>query len=354
MPLLVRGIRVQLELIDLALRGAGTGIALILCVQFWFSRIAFWSRVAFLLLALSSLSRLWGTLPPMTSLEDPVLSLLKTLAAGGAFSVTWFLLSIFLDDKRFAWAWLASGAAVSLGLFCVRAFPEIAPFLRAYALVHFVALAFLFVQSAKGDLQDARRRIRPMMTALFLLHSISSAITSTVMDSAQEIIPALGHAIKYFVTVALLAVWSLKANIDQWPGETEVATGPTPVQRFQDQSLLISRIQTEMKAGVWQIEGLTVSALALRVKAPEHQVRRAINQVLGHRNFASFINSARIDAAKDRLSAPESTEQTILEIAYDVGFASLGPFNRAFRDATGLSPSDYRRQSLGGIRSDST
>ena len=103
-----------------------------------------------------------------------------------------------------------------------------------------------------------------------------------------------------------------------------------------------------MQSGVWQVEGLTVGALAQRVKAPEHQVRRAINQELGHRNFASFINAARIEAARARLADPEAEPQSIQEIAYDVGFASLRPLNRAFREATGLSPSDYRKQALSG------
>jgi AraC-like DNA-binding protein len=101
-----------------------------------------------------------------------------------------------------------------------------------------------------------------------------------------------------------------------------------------------------MEAGVWQVEGLTVGGLAQKVGAPEHQVRKAINRGLGHRNFASFINRARIDAAIKRLDGPEASEETILEIAFDVGFSSLGPFNRAFRETTGKSPKDFRKQAL--------
>ena len=32
----------------------------------------------------------------------------------------------------------------------------------------------------------------------------------------------------------------------------------------------------------------------------------------------------------------------ILTIALDAGFGSLGPFNRAFKDAEGMTPSAYR------------
>lgn len=30
----------------------------------------------------------------------------------------------------------------------------------------------------------------------------------------------------------------------------------------------------------------------------------------------------------------------------DLGYGSLAPFNRAFRDATGTSPSEYRRAAI--------
>ncbi|MEY8828307.1 helix-turn-helix domain-containing protein [Sedimentitalea sp. XS_ASV28] len=72
-------------------------------------------------------------------------------------------------------------------------------------------------------------------------------------------------------------------------------------------------------------------------------VRRAINKGLGYRNFAQFINERRIEAARQILSDPARADIPILSIAYDVGFASVGTFNRAFRDQTGQSPSEYRQ-----------
>ena len=40
-------------------------------------------------------------------------------------------------------------------------------------------------------------------------------------------------------------------------------------------------------------------------------------------------------------------EVPILTIALDAGFASLGPFNRAFKAETGLTPTEYRRAESG-------
>jgi len=35
-----------------------------------------------------------------------------------------------------------------------------------------------------------------------------------------------------------------------------------------------------------------------------------------------------------------------LTIAMDLGYGSLGPFNRAFKTITGLTPSEFRRNSV--------
>jgi AraC-like DNA-binding protein len=98
----------------------------------------------------------------------------------------------------------------------------------------------------------------------------------------------------------------------------------------------------------WKEEGLTIASLALRAGIPESQLRRLINDRLGYRNFPSYVNAHRIAAAKARLCDPNQARTSISAIAFDIGFASLGPFNRAFREATGASPSEWRRNALNG------
>jgi AraC-like DNA-binding protein len=47
-----------------------------------------------------------------------------------------------------------------------------------------------------------------------------------------------------------------------------------------------------------------------------------------------------------RLADPKEARISISTIAFDIGFASLGPFNRAFREEAGVSPSEWRRKAL--------
>ena len=98
-----------------------------------------------------------------------------------------------------------------------------------------------------------------------------------------------------------------------------------------------------MVAGVYREAGLSIGALAERLGAPEHRLRALINQRLGYRNFSAFLNEARIAEAKGWLADPERVALPVLTIAMDLGYGSLAPFNRAFREATGQAPSDFRR-----------
>ena len=97
---------------------------------------------------------------------------------------------------------------------------------------------------------------------------------------------------------------------------------------------------------IWKEEGLTIASLALRAHIPETQLRRLINDCLGYRNLPSYVNAHRIAAAKSRLADPIEARISISTIAYDIGFASLGPFNRAFKEEAGVSPSEWRRKAL--------
>lgn len=97
----------------------------------------------------------------------------------------------------------------------------------------------------------------------------------------------------------------------------------------------------------WREEGLAIAELARRLGSQEYRLRRLINSQLGHRNFAGFLNSYRLEEVRTALADPEQREVPILTIALDAGFGSLGPFNRAFRESEDMTPSQYRATKVG-------
>ena len=89
---------------------------------------------------------------------------------------------------------------------------------------------------------------------------------------------------------------------------------------------------------------LKLADLAERLNEPDHKARNAITGALGFRNFNAMVNQFRIQAAKVLLEDVETRNTSILSIALDCGFSSIGPFNRAFKLETGQTPSAYRKE----------
>jgi AraC-like DNA-binding protein len=104
---------------------------------------------------------------------------------------------------------------------------------------------------------------------------------------------------------------------------------------------------------IYRHDNVTIGTLASKLGIPEYRLRRLINQRLGYRNFNVFLNEHRIAEAKAALADPSQAEVPVITIAMDAGFQSLGPFNRAFKAITGVTPTEYRRLKATAARSSS-
>ncbi|HZV84758.1 MAG TPA: helix-turn-helix domain-containing protein [Brevundimonas sp.] len=93
-------------------------------------------------------------------------------------------------------------------------------------------------------------------------------------------------------------------------------------------------------AGWWREPELSLAVLARRLGTNTGRLSRAINLGLGV-NFSTFINGLRAEGVADALSAGSGAD--LLELAFDMGFASKASFNRAFRARYGMAPSVWRR-----------
>ncbi|WP_222982954.1 helix-turn-helix domain-containing protein [Flagellimonas meishanensis] len=86
---------------------------------------------------------------------------------------------------------------------------------------------------------------------------------------------------------------------------------------------------------------LTISDLANLMDLSTKEVSQIINQTFGQ-HFFDYVNSYRIDAAKELL-ARKDHQMTIQEIMYEVGFSSKSSFNTVFRKKTGVTPTEFKR-----------
>jgi AraC-like DNA-binding protein len=249
-----------------------------------------------------------------------------------------------------------------LGLFtvvsvCGAALPR--PVAEQFWILHqtlefgcYAYVAWLTITGWRGDLDENRRRLRGPLAAIITVYGLLQG----VFESLSFVSPTPDTY--YFWEALALTVVSFAVPLfilqTRWPRIAPPRAAPatdTPVAEAEGLStadqLELERVLTLVDTQkAYREEGLTISALAERVRIPEHRLRRLINGGLGFRNYAAFLNARRIAEAKERLADPAQARTPILTLALDLGYGSVGPFNRAFKDATGLTPTEFRRAAL--------
>lgn len=360
-----------LTALDLGLRGAASGLFVMMVLVLL--RLGPTNRNIVLGIAMSAggaafaiatapfipKSSFWWTLPLLSA--QPV--------------VFWLWARATFDDDfvlrlRHGVVW---AAVVALGFACSLTWTSWPDFARAagrgLSLIALGSAVLATVQTVRTWRDDlvARRRLWRVGVLVINLSFIAFVAGPSLLP-----LPALGasipdtpSAVSSFITALMLFILSMLASWNLFgsnaiasvvPAMPAVAAGPAaeaPVPERDRASpmaadpLLLRRLNQLMTVErIYRQEGLSIGALAAKLDVPDYRLRRAINEGLGYRNFNAFLNHARIEDAKGGLADPAQQDVPILTIAIDAGFQSIGPFNRAFKAAMGVTPSEFRRQAL--------
>lgn len=140
----------------------------------------------------------------------------------------------------------------------------------------------------------------------------------------------IGLKFTLFTSVAAINETHSPATHDNFPAEDKT---------YID---VIKKIMRQTK--IYTQPDITIDQLAATLKLPTKRLSQILKQDF-HANFYEFINSYRIEDAKQQLSNPEYADKTITEIYYDVGFNSKSVFNTFFKRKEGCTPSQYRNKS---------
>ena len=116
----------------------------------------------------------------------------------------------------------------------------------------------------------------------------------------------------------------------------------------EDDLRLVASLRHQLEVvQVYREPDLRVAELAGKLGTVEHRLSRLITQQLGDRNFNQLLNRHRV-AHACRLLATRDGFENVLHVSAESGFASLGPFNRAFKSLMGCTPTEYRAACLKG------
>lgn len=200
------------------------------------------------------------------------------------------------------------------------------------------------------DLVEKRRNFRFIFVLMVVVVFAIMIIRESWLIQSHETLIHISHYTQLAGTFAVLLylMWHMFSMDGEWVFGTEgsmtertlAAVEPGPDKH----DLLV--LEQLVQEGSLLEQGLTINTLALSAKMPEHRLRRLINQHLGFRNFSDYLNYHRVEAAKGRLSAVEERHIPILTVAMELGYNSLGPFNRAFKERLGMTPTEFRKKAL--------
>lgn len=216
------------------------------------------------------------------------------------------------------------------------------------ALVCFGAIAMVFVEALSGygaRLPKAERRFRQFFVSAFgaviVVAIVWASNTNEMTIASQWSEAALAGCALIAIVASRLAVnFRLSHPLATAPKE---ARSRTSARNSADGSALGQRILTAVEdREIFATPNLKVSQFAKALGEQEYKVTQCITGRLGFRNFNQFINSYRIESAKLALASAEQQDRPILSIAFDCGFGSIGPFNRAFKEHVGMTPREYR------------
>lgn len=209
----------------------------------------------------------------------------------------------------------------------------------------FACLAPLTVHfGMAGDLDARRRQVRQWFVPIVSLYLAAVVITQVVVLFQGRSTPnvlVLLNLVVIDLAAALVLSTFVQVRVVNWIAAVD--TPPAVALSRLEQSVLDRLNQRFLSERLYARESLTIVELADLLGTQEHVLRRVINHGLGFRNFNDFLHTHRLKEAAGRLGDPQLRRIPVLTIALEVGYGSIGPFNRAFKERFGVTPTEYRR-----------
>ena len=351
-----------LSTLDLALRAGTTALLLVLAASLFRDYrgvVAGRLAAAFALgSAAHAVTYAIGSTSPVSIWHAPLIAI-----STGNIVVFWLFTRALFDDafKMRLWHALIWAAVAGFSFVnCAWIAPASAGNVRFSVIaINLLVLGFIAlavgqtIASWSADLVEGRRRLRVFIVSAAALYGGINAILQMLISGREAadvantanaallaaIVAAICYSMLRVAATDLFPVAPVAAAVPNVP-DSAIAAQDSSVA---DQRLVDALMRLMADERIYRHDNITIGTLATKLSIPEYKLRRLINQRLGYRNFNVFLNNHRIEEAKAALADPSQAEVPVITIAMDAGFQSLGPFNRAFKATTGVTPTEYRR-----------
>ena len=243
-------------------------------------------------------------------------------------------------------------------------------------LIGFLCLGFFeCLRDFRNDLLNYRRIARFIVMVTFGLVITAHFITDIIVTDSGNI--TIGVALVFVIILAALCTYLLspaESKLDQLlyvfdgkmveDGDTTLADTTqrqgegakhnnknrsdwclsTANHADSDAEKKVAQLKTLMETErLYREHGLSLAMIAERMGMREYILRRLINSYLGYRNFNEYLGDYRLRDVVKQFEDREQDFTPILTLAYNAGYQSISPFNRAFKRKYDTSPSAYRK-----------
>jgi len=279
-------------------------------------------------------------------------NVLLVLTDATPFFIWWYGQYLFDDNFRVLrwprWSLIAVGLLTLWHCYYFLVLGGFGPYHDLNHLAGLVLMVHLIVSvlhSWRDDLIEQRRQARAWLVSLLALYFIVLSLvelSNSGLNRNHLFMLTTSILCLVISTATTLIMFKHQAAFAIQPGNL-LAPAPQSTHEWQSENSaefeLYLRLQKFITEQGYLQSNLTITQLAQQLHCPEHHLRKLINQRLGYTNFAAFLNHYRIEEARKRLI---TSHLPVLSIALDLGFGSIAPFNRAFKEITGETPSSYR------------
>lgn len=181
-------------------------------------------------------------------------------------------------------------------------------------------------------------------------------ITPEINVIGQGVNNALWLVMVMFITYKLNLQQSAPAIENKSNGEAQArrsdshSTGDEGLSNVKAQStekedaaqfaVIFSALDVQIKEEQWfLIERLTLAQLSEFSGFQQRDISRAIN-LNANKSFNEYINTLRVDYICQAIR--NHTHKSITELTFDAGFSSKAAFNRAFKQVTKMTPTQFK------------
>ncbi len=191
--------------------------------------------------------------------------------------------------------------------------------------------------------QGKRFRFELFFFGMFAVMALGALMLGLALPSLDPHIfyTAYGNAISIAILLIVAALLFFPELLSDLLLITELAYAKSKLNGVDTNAKLLQLGQLMTVDKHFQNEDLSLSNLADSLALSSHQLSELINSHFGH-GFPRYIREQRVNEAKRLLVNEPNT--SVLAISMETGFKSQSNFYTAFKEITGLSPGQFRKE----------